>query len=275
MVVVLDFGRPIKLYGDGFAYHGYGTYLINTYQGYLTDAGIAYRVEQYAAQYFWNSGGSSGCPYTRIAIGTSNSFLCDNSPVGYCSAYDAGWQWSQVVTDVQNWLVAQGFSGRLGVRGADDIETFGDDPGGEGFHCAGDSTDFMNGFADNPGANATLDFGDAWTSYGCWTVQQVRYVTTGRANFFGLPEVYTSCQLGAYTNGTCGTTALESVTGAIEVKGQMTECGQADVVPQTDCGPNDFGPRQSWQNLWAKQLLYFGPGGQPSGMPFSTNIKLQ
>ncbi len=272
-IVVLDFGKDLKLYDDNHAYRGYGTQIFTNNSDYLTDDDIAYRVEQYAAQYFWNSGGPGGCAQTRIAIGTNNSFLCESS-LYPCNAYDAGWEWSNVVSNVNNWLQGQGFSGRIGARAADDIETFGYTPQ-EGFHCAGDTTDFMNGFADNPGGNATLDFGDAITSSGCWTLDQVRYVTTGRPNFYGLPEVYNACQLGHYTDGCAGYAGVESATGAIELKGQMTECGQADVVPQYDCGSSDYGPRQSWEALWAKQQLYFGPGGQPSGMPFSTNIKRQ
>ncbi len=81
--------------------------------------------------------------------------------------------------------------------------------------------------------------------------------------------------MGHYTDGCAGYAGVESATGAIEFKGQMTECGQADVVPQYNCGPDDYGPRQAWEALWAKQQLYFGSGGQPSGMPFSTNIKPQ
>jgi hypothetical protein len=273
-IVVLAFGKSINLYGYGAAYRGYGTQLVNkpgqNQTNYLTDEDIAYRVEQYAEQYFWNSGGSGGCSQTRVAIGTNNSFLCESSPGGYCSAYDAGWEWSNVVTNVENWLQARGYTSRVNARAASDIETYG----GDGWHCAGDSTDFVNGFADNPGGNAILDFGDAWTSGGCWTEQQVRYVTTGRANFFGLPETYTQNQLCVYTDGCGGAIGIERDTGAIEFKGQMTQCLAGDTIPHDYCPANDtWTPWQGWNNLWSKQFQFFS-GGQGS-LPFSTNINYQ
>lgn len=238
----------------------------------MTDATIVYLTEQYADSYFWASGGPSGCAQTRIAMGVNNSFLCENSPSGQCNPYDAGVEWSAAVTDVENWLQARGLTSRVNIRGAADFETFGYDAN-EGFECANVSRPFMDGFADQ-GGNAILDFGDAWTSSGCWSVQDVYYILAGRPNFFGLPEIYQDGQRCTFTTGCYS--GVERDVAPVAYKGQMTQCTGLDVLPHADC-PNTNGgnwaPYQSWNALWNTQQQNY-PSAQTT-MPFSTNIRDQ
>lgn len=273
-VIVLDWGKSYNLTGYGSPYNGYGTLLPKHTDAasQVTDATIVYLTEQYADSYFWASGGPGGCSQTRIAIGVNNSFLCVNSPSGQCNPYDAGAEWSAAVTDIENWLQARGLTSRVNIRAAADFETYGDSDG-QGWQCANVSRPFMDGFADQ-GYNAILDFGDAWTSSGCWSAQDVYYILAGRPNFFGLPEIYNSGQLCTFTTGCYS--GIERDVAPVAFKGQMTQCTGPDVLPHADC-PNTAGgnwaPYQSWNALWNTQQQSF-PGVQTT-MPFSTNIRDQ
>ncbi len=304
-VVVLAFGRPINLLGPGGRepgepYYGYGTILPRTENVTARYDTIVWLVEQYAEAYFWRS---TGCPRLHIAIGTSNSFLCERSPRA-CDPYWAGRAWGDVVQQVQLWLNDRGYGGEIRADGAADIETHGYDPTheGEGWHCFGppeyeepmppphDSRRLVDGFADNNPAGARLlNFGDAATSEGCWSIQDVFYVSwSGNSAFWPLPQTYyTASGPCAWTTGTSGTTpcirdfdgadvsrgfGLESSNGRVYFVGQMTGCPEGDPIPPDYCNNRtEFNPGQAWNKLWQAQWDYY----RQASMPYSTNIQNQ
>lgn len=83
--------------------------------------------ERYAASCFWESGGPGGCPHTRVALGTSNSYPGNGRPGGYCRNDDSGRAWGDAVSRVESRLEGKGYVGRVTARATADIET-GEEP---------------------------------------------------------------------------------------------------------------------------------------------------
>jgi hypothetical protein len=280
-IAVLDFGRIINLRGpggwqEGQPYYGYGVELPKfsyiqdgrTATGYDT---VVYLTEVYAESYFWNT--QSGCPQMRVALGASNSYLCEGDDQPYpCDPAAAGHAWADAVWQVESWLQQRGYTSRVNARAASDMETEGG-----GWSCFGQTRAWADAYATNytPAPTALLNYGDAITGPQCWAMEDVWYITAGNQAYFGLPEMYGPYNgLCYWTDGSCRGYGAESTRyGAIAFKGTMTQCFQYYVDAYNCYGPvqgGNWGYAQAWQGLWDRQQQSY-PGVQTT-MPFATNI---
>lgn len=261
-VVVLDFGRPIRLTLGG-PYFGYGLTMFSGPDSGLDSA--VFLAEQYAAGWYATSG---SCARLTLAIGTSNSFLCVGG-VQPCDPYQFGSVFKDAVHQVQLWLEQQGYAWQINAVGASDMETYGAD----GWACAGPTRAFVDGFGANSISYKQLwNFGEAITSPGCWSIQDVYYVSWGAATAYPLPEIYNSNFACHWTDGNCRGYGVERSVGPVLFRGEMTECQNGDPIPYGPCtvaGRSEYGPGQAWDQLYQRGQTY---GGQPS-MWYSTNIR--
>ncbi|MGH7685885.1 MAG: hypothetical protein ACREN2_03605 [Candidatus Dormibacteria bacterium] len=180
--LVLDFGSQDP--------NGGQTYLPfhDVFLSYTTIIGDS---EWFAIGYF-ECVGRGGTNYLKLGIGTSN----DNVQGQYSdptNAYYAGVTWTQIATDVYNFVASQQMTGRVAVYGASDMET--------GYGSQNATLNWVQGFA--TGSLAFLDYGDAggcprnsYTSgdgYGCngdWNQYGVWYKSWGNPAAYPLPEIY-------------------------------------------------------------------------------------
>ncbi len=261
-VAVLDFGRPIRLATSG-PYYGYGLTMFSGPDTRLDT--IVWLTEQYAAGWYATSG---GCARLQLALGTSNSYLCSGG-VQPCDPNEFGRVLKDAVHQVQLWLNQQNYSWQIQAIAAADMETYGAD----GWACAGPTRAMVDGFSQNTIGYYTLwDFGEAITSSGCWSIQDVHYVSWGAAPAWPLPEIYNANFACHWTDGSCRGYAVERSVGPVTFRGEMTECQNPDPIPYGPCtvaGRSEYGPGQAWDQLWQRGQTY----GSQSSMPYSTNIK--
>jgi hypothetical protein len=172
-VVVLDYGEP-DLHGTTYGTYDFGS-------NFDSDSAILHAAANFA-QGFWNcSKGNS----VDIAVGLSNY-----NGVGHywtnSQWYTAGVQWAQMNNSVESFVVNNGYSSRVNVDGADDIEVE--------WASAAQSENFVDGFASAIATNHWLyDYGDdsggtnpghGWSAYDVW------YCAYGASPSFPIPEIY-------------------------------------------------------------------------------------
>jgi hypothetical protein len=263
-VVVLDFGRPIRVATDG-PYYGYAQTMFGGAGNVRLDT-VVWLVEQYAAGWY---AASSGCPKLTLALGTSNSYLCSGG-VQPCDPHEFGMAFSDAVREIQNWLTAQGYGWQITPIGASDMETYG----GNGWACAGPTRAFVDGFGGR-GAWQLWNFGEAITSPNCWSIQDVHYVSWGHPVAYPLPEIYNSNFVCHWTDANCSDGfSVEKTVGPVVFRGAMTECQNADPIPYSNCtveGRTEYGPSQAWDKLWQRGNTF----GAQSSLWYVTNIKFQ
>ncbi len=264
--IVLDFGRPIRQSTDTSTYfQGYGTV--------LKDSGAIVNDDQIvqAAEFFisnWYQA-SNSCPRLTLGLGTNNSYLCENSPAP-CDPAQAGAAWAASVDRLAAWVAAAGMQWQVNVVAADDIEGDGYPP----WSCATTTRAFVDGYASGSQTHTRLyDFGDPFTSSNCFTLQDLYYVAWGAPLDYSLPEVYSGCFLGHWTDGSACSPGLEATYGKIAYSGAMTQCAGPDQLPDANCLSAEnyvtWSWKQAWNGLWSIQAGTYGF----TTLPWVTNIK--
>lgn len=275
-LTILDFGKQVNVAGGG-AYYGYGTLLFDAYSTPVQDDTIVWLAQQYVIGYYASS---SSCPQLTIAMGTNNYRICESSPYT-CDTATAGRTWGDAVSVLQGWLQSNNYSSsvnHINANAASDMQTFGG-----GWSCAGTTRTWVDNFnSNNPYGARLIDYGDAYTSAGCWSIQDAYYVSWGATYNWPLPEIYDTggYQICTWVDGYYGSCtqgyAVESSNNRVTFLGEMTECQNADPIPYGPCsvsGHNEMGPGQAWQGLWDEQSSH--PAWIQASMPYSTNIKYQ
>lgn len=275
-LTILDFGKAINVAGGG-AYFGYGTRIFDAFSTPVQNSTIVWLTQQYVLSYY---AGSGTCPQLTIAMGTSNYDICGSSPYA-CTAAMAGRTWGDAVSVMQGWLTGNGYTAgvnHIKADGASDIQT-----AAGGWSCAGDSRTWVDQFnAYNTYSARMIDYGDAYTSPGCWSIQDVYYVAWGATYSWPLPEIYDTggYQICTWVDGFYGSCtqgfAVESSNNKVTFVGVMTECQDPDSLPYGPCtvaGHSEMAPGQAWDGLWNEQSTH--PTWIQSSMPYATNIKFQ
>ncbi len=264
-LAVLDFG---EVGNEGLqtlnpAYYGYGTYTFANGAPFVQDDTIVYLAEQYARGWY-NS--TSTCPRLTLSLGTSNYRECPFGNVrGLCSTSGAGSAWADAAHQTDLWLHNNSLSGQINTGTADDMETAGL---GQGWDCAGATRGFVDGYNGNASSSGLKleDYGDFFTSPGCWSASDAWYVGWGAAWDWPLPEAYHSCcQVNAFVQ-------VERWAGGMLPDGVVTQCAERyDPLPYPTCTISDA-PGTAWSNLYNQQSA---AGFSEGAMLYSTNIQYQ
>jgi hypothetical protein len=170
-LVVLDFGSPMR-HGHTYGARLFGYGFVTTRQ--VRDAGIRFAIG------YWHCAPRRSTAMLRIALGTSN--------YGARVTYRHGRAWAVMVNKANEHLVRMGYSGRIDVAGANDIE-----PGWSGPRAA---RSWVRGY-DSANQWPYYNYGAAvgcppyGNCTGAWTVEDVWYVSWGASPALPLPEIYT------------------------------------------------------------------------------------
>jgi hypothetical protein len=227
-LVVLAFGSP-RHKGWGFGTTIFGGGFVSTEQ--IKSAGVRY------AMGFWECTRKRPNATLRIALGTSNW--------GPMVGYHHGRAWASMVNRANLRLGAHGFTSRIDITGANDIE-----PGWSGPKAARawvrgyDSVNHWP-YYDFGGAGGCPPFGDC---LGSWTLEDVWYVSWGAAPAIPLPEIYTKSGISArqwYNLSVYSAVRHDSPMTIAGVMSQHRACGQ---TPDPCIGVNNTPPR-AWRQL--------------------------
>jgi len=239
-VVVLDFGEPDN---SGSTY---GTYDFGSH--FDSDTAILHAAANFA-QGFWNCARGNSID---LAVGLSNY----NGVGRYWSNaqwYTAGSQWAQMINSVESFVVNNGYSSRITVDGADDIEVE--------WATAAQSENFVNGFAASIQTNHWLyDYGDdsggTNPGYG-WTAYDVWYCAYGAYPSYPIPEIYYNVDA-TLDWEPLDLWAVSNEGYPMYIIGVMTEY------------PTGNTPAQGWTDML--NALDSNPSTAQNTIPWSTNI---
>jgi hypothetical protein len=280
-LVVLDFSQPYHDSTDG-----YGTYTVDG--KYLPNSSVVALASSYAKG--WYSGAS--CTLLKLVVGANNynfDLVVDGDGVvsGGGTPFGAGYEWAEVADDVQGYVDAHGYQGKVTVWSGSDFEqpAFGSDPEhDQHWDCFPDTNVFLNGYNSHSNgayrvfANygtakevSTWHFPDGEVVTPCWTYAQIRSASYRPLNFVtALPEIYTSSNPQDWKN--------VRVQGDMTFVGAMTTCTDSDPMsgafcairpPNVDVWYRPLGAREDLSGkLWTSNL-------PPALFQFSTNIRFQ
>jgi hypothetical protein len=226
-LVVLAMGRPRHkwgLYGTSLFGRGFAS------TGRIRDAGLAF-----AAGFRQCSGTHHST--LRIALGTSNYGK------GVTGAH--GRAWARMVNSANRVLARRGWSNRIDIVGASDIELTWNGPVR--------TRDWVRGY-DSANEWPYYDFGDAagcppygWC-YGAWTMEDVWYVAWGAPPAIPLPEIYTRSGSSAkqwYRIGLYSAQRHGSRMAFAGVMSQRKACRQS----KDPCHGMNNSPAKAWRQL--------------------------
>jgi len=258
-VVVLDFGMPVSL--------GHGTYGTSLFSGPNSTTTTIQHAAEAMARGFWTCTVQTPpdllddrAPLT-IGVGTSN--------YGSHVTYGHGRAWGRMVNQANQTLRRQGWSSKVAIVGASDLELSWSSPSVV--------RAWENGYAAAAGA-PLIDFGDAAgcppASRSCgtsahpeWTQRDVWKASWGHAPAEPLPEIYLND--GVMAQQWYGVAQRGSDRGgsAEDFVGAMT---QHAACRQTGCDPStDNTPSQGWTQLYDALSQSDTTAQVP---PFSTDI---
>jgi hypothetical protein len=118
-LVILDFGDPAKM-ETGSDSVEYGTILVFT--GPFVSTTEIFGAAQDFIRGFQDCSASFPTAHLTLAIGTNNSGIVFNAGQ---DAIEHGKAWGNLVNDVHDWIVDEGYARRVSVAAASDIEKFG------------------------------------------------------------------------------------------------------------------------------------------------------
>ena len=118
-LVILDFGDPAKMATDSGNVE-YGTILVFT-GPFISTAEISSAAQDFIRG-FQDCSAEFPTAHLTLAIGTNNSGIVFNSGQ---DAIEHGKAWGNLVNDIHDWIVNEGYARRVSVAAASDIEKFG------------------------------------------------------------------------------------------------------------------------------------------------------
>lgn len=250
-MVILDFGQPAIQNGI------YGAFIFDQNADFVSVSDIEYAVDAFSDGFFAGLNGSDS--NLTLAIGTSNL----GQRVDYHSHEVA---WVQAVDSVQNYITQAGYSQRLSIVGADDIEL--------DYNTSSASFPWVQGFADaNSNQRLLMDYGDSAacpqsgttaTPGACnngWTQQTVWNAAYYFTFEFPAPEIYTpdSAQARQWQQiSLWGYLALNVPIRFVSSFTQLGSCQQGHYcAPGTDNSP-DTGFSQLWDAIYSDSRTAIG-----------------
>lgn len=247
--VILAFGAPRKIDSNTYG----ATLFVN---GAYSTATIRSLAQQFAKGFYdcLNAANKSD-PTVRwfVALGTSNLYP---SSMTRADVIAHGSAWSQMVVNGQNWLVNNGYSGKVSFRGAIDAEL--------GWSGPGKVRDWINGYDDVAGWRPYINFGDAagcqtfdtgspsscgTSSYPEWTSQDVHYISWWAAPALSLPQIYRTDGVNAEQWVMISRWGINNFgpSARIGFEGPLT---QSDACAQRGgCSGTDNTPAQAWNQM--------------------------
>jgi len=274
-LTVLDFGHPTRKFASGGS--PLDDYAMSMFG--KIDAWRTYReVERLAQQYIdaW-VGAATACPRLILVLGTNNYAECRKA-VGPCDVYTAGKYWDIVAHDVADYVAQKGYGTRVtGVWVGDDAETSWD-PWPM-------TASFLYGVRDQERTYQTharmVNYGDAnigacsevtGDCTGGWTPENVYDAAWGIGWAAPLPEAYTPTTTQRWQDVADVMNSGPAPRDFMQFLGFMTECGESDPLPLTDCRPQgegvsacQFSPAVAYQRLHAADTRH--------PLTYATNIQ--
>jgi hypothetical protein len=243
-LVVLDFGGPRNL-GNGV----FGARLFTTALWVSTNQ-IASAVEWFGLGYYVCTGTDIESDLV-IGIGTNN-YTDDGTPL-YAVTYEHGAAWANMVNQVNQWFVENGYSRQVSAVGANDIELSWNDYGPTKAWLDGyESTNHyeMINFGALPGCPYFRSPGAQCGSYPyIWTKEQAWYVTWGAASVYPLPEIYANSGVNAEQWYLMSVYAYQAHGLAMEFRGVMTQWQACQVRHDSACNVLDNTPLEGYNQL--------------------------
>ncbi len=249
-MVILDFGGPRKLSSGA-----YGARLFIT-AAYVSTSQIANAVEQFGKGYY-NCTGDDLSSTLVIGIGTNNYIYPDCKTDGDCDIYQVngahGQAWAQMVNEVNQWFVDNGYSRQVSAAGANDIEL--------SWNSYAATRDWLDGY-DRVNQYEMLNFGaipgcpyfaspgaQCGSSPYLWSKEEVWYVTWGSSPVYPVPEIYANSGVNAQQWYLMSVYAYQTHGLAMEFRGVMTQFQSCQVNPDSACPVLDNTPLEGYNQL--------------------------
>lgn len=275
--IVLYFGPP------RYQNSKYGT-LLYDYSTFASVADIESAVKAFSDGY-WEGNQANPNAFVTIAIGTSN---CGNgSGSGACNpgtnlTYSHGKAWADMIDNVYTYLVNRGYTSKIQVAGAIDVEP--------DWNTVQNTKNWIDGYVDN----TTKPYYNFGTCDGCpytgepvcannggtinnsWTLEDVRYVSWGEVQSWPLPEIYRTDGINAQQWYRISLYSYLCHNGSkIAFKGTMSTWQACQDTNPNQCHSIgiDNQPSAAWWQLW--DTLYADLRTRINNMPWLTDITWQ
>jgi hypothetical protein len=277
-VIILNFGPP-RIHDSE-----YGTFLFD-YSSFKTVEEIETAVKAFIDG-LWYGSQSEPLGYFIVAVGTTN---CGNGQgVNDCNpgdnvTNDHGRAWAIMVNNIESYIISKNYSSKIHVAGAIDIEA--------DWNTAQNTRNWIHGYV----SNTSILYYNFGTCDGCpttgepqcnnnggsinddWTLEDIRYVSTGEPESWPFPEIYRTN--GANAQQWFRTSVYSYICHnsiPLPFKGTMTTynaCVDRDDLEDCHNLGIDNKPIDGWNQLW--QLIYSDTRTRISSMPYSTDISWQ
>lgn len=232
-LVILDFGQPRTINSTTYGASLFGL-------GPASTAQIAEAIKAVGYGYVLCSLEEPGS-LLQIGVGTSN--------YGSQVTYNHGRAWAEMVNDINNYFIQQGFITRVSAVGANDMEL--------DWNSVSVTRTWVNGY-DSANQYALINFGDAggcpsvnyphWACNNDWTLEDVWYISYGAPPSYPLPLIYADGGINAAQWHWISLYAYNNHGAAMEFLGEMT---QWQTCPQVGgCGSLDNTPAEGWTYLY-------------------------
>lgn len=236
-VVVLEFSYPVCNTNDTYGAHLY-------HFGPASLSEIITASENFALGYYQCSAQDTESNLV-IGIGTNNRpDSCETSQE--MTAHGAAW--AEMVNEVNQWLINNGYFGQVQAYGANDIEV--------GYNTPALSRDWIVGYQqtnDYP----LIHFGDAagcpyednphWTCGGEWSQEDVWYVSWGAPASIPLPLIYLTNGVHAQQWAYLSQYSVAEHGSRMDFTGVFT---QWQACEQWGCSGTDNTPEQAYQQMY-------------------------
>lgn len=249
-IVIMDFGGP-RRNSSGV----YGARLFTT-AAFASVTQIANAVQQFALGYY-NCTGDDHTSTLVVGIGTNNyvwpGCVDDDTCLIYQVTYDHGRAWAQMVNQVNQFFVTNGYSSQVSAVGANDIELSWNHY--EPTKAWLDGYDSVNqyemiNFGAIPGCPYFSSPGAQCGSYPyIWSKEQVWMVIWGSPPVLPLPEIYANNGVNAQQWYLMSVYSFVQHGLALEFRGVMTQFQACQVRPDSGCSILDNTPLEGWTQL--------------------------
>lgn len=270
-IAILTFGQPLDNSVGGLRDQNtiYGTTL---FRGILTETS---KIEQAVRSFldgYYICNGQPGTAEMTVAVGTSNA--------GYFVTREHGQVWGAMVSRLNDYIIANGYSDRLSVIGAIDIEQ-GDTKNTANWSPPAQAIAWVDGFASTSSVGY-INFGSAdgcppagKTCNNGWTQANIQYVSWGTPVSRGpVPEIYYNVPAKKPTNALqWATLATLNSSTPREIPGVLSTW---QACLEKGCKDPTNTPLQAWQQLM-DALYNANPSMAPDVYPslYSSDITWQ
>jgi hypothetical protein len=236
-VVFLFYGKPAKNTSGVF-----GTRILDPNSTFASVTQIRDTAQQFGRGY-WACTGGDKSSQLRVAVSTSN--------FGSQTTREHGIAWANMVKEVHQWFINNGYSGQALAVGGNDMELGWNTPiatraWADGYNSVANRRPYFNvgDAAGCPPLNNSNDGNACGTAtYPTWTATDVRYISWSVAAASPFPQIYSNSGIHARQ-----WQWISANVGWMDFKGALS---QSAACQQNGCdGELDNTPQQAWQQLW-------------------------